>query len=98
MLVLLQTLYNCEFSDLDFNGTLQTVEFTADMVPFSETAVVSLYNDGAPEGEEGFVVLLGVFDGDLDEEDRNFVQVVNQVLQVRLVDGGEYSSFKKGVV
>ena len=65
------------------------MEFTADLAPFSETLTISLYSDGVAEGEEGFVVLLGVFQDDLDDGDKNAVEVEDQVVLVRLLDGSK---------
>ena len=65
------------------------MEFTADLVPFSETVTISLYSDGVAEGEEGFVVLIGVAKEELDDQDADFVNVVNQAFLVQLSDGGE---------
>ena len=66
------------------------MEFTADLVDFSKAVSISLYSDGVPEGEEGFVVLLGVLQEELDAADMGFVVVLNQVVLVRIQDGGEY--------
>lgn len=74
-------------ADLDFNGTLQTLEFTADLAPSTQRVSISLYSDGVvEEEEEGFVVLLGV-DG-LDERDNGSVSVLQQALLITLKDGG----------
>ena len=76
-------------TDLDFNGTLQTLVFTADRVPFSETVTISLYSDGVSEGEEGFVVVFGVSQDELDDQDSGFVNVAEGAFLVILSDGGK---------
>ena len=65
------------------------MEFTADLAPFTETFTIFLYSDGIPEGEEGFLVLFGVVLEELEDDDKGFVNVLNQALLVRLLDGGE---------
>ena len=47
-----------------------------------------MYNDGVSEDEEGFVVLLGVLEEELEEEDRGFVEVLSPAIVVRLGEGG----------
>ena len=47
-----------------------------------------MYNDGVEEGEEGFVLLLGVSEDQLDSRDVGFVNVLSPVVLVRLVEGG----------
>lgn len=80
--------------DLDFNGTLQTLQFTADLVPSTETISISLYSDGVPEEEEGFVVVFGVMQDELmDERDRGSVDVLQQVVLVTLLDGSKKFTF-----
>ena len=76
-------------SDLDFNGTTQTLELLADLTARTATVTIPVYNDGAPEDEEGFVVLIGVFENDLDERDVGFVDVLDPVVLVRLLDSGK---------
>ena len=77
-------------ADLDFNGTLQIVEFTADQAPLTERVTISLYSDGvAEEGGEGFLVLFGVDQDELDMRDRGSVELQQQAVLVSLQDGGK---------
>ena len=76
-------------SDLDFNGTTQTLELLADLTARTATVTIPVYNDGTPEDEEGFVVLIGVFENDLDERDVGFVNILDPVALVRLLDSGK---------
>ena len=83
-------------ADLDFNGTLQTVEFTADLAPLTERVTISLYSDGvAEEGGEGFLVLIGVDQDELDVRDRGSVDVLQQAVLVSLQDGGECTAIER---
>ena len=75
-------------ADLDFNGTTLTLELNAELVTISANITIPVYNDGVPEEEEGFVVLLGVLEEDLDSNDVGFVDVLNPILLVRLNEGG----------
>ena len=56
------------------------------------TFTISLYSDGVPEEDEGFVVLFGVSEEELDSQDSGFVTVVGGAVLVSLSDGGEYSN------
>lgn len=76
-------------ADLDFNGTAQTLEFTADVTPSTERVSISLYRDGVPEEEEGFVVLFGVTENVRDSRDSGFVNVVNGAVLISTSDGGK---------
>ena len=51
-----------------------------------------MYNDGVSEDEEGFVVLLGVLEEELEEEDRGFVEVLSPAIVVRLGEGGRWNT------
>ena len=76
---------------VDFNGTVQTIEVVTGTTssPASAEVSISVYNDGIPEGEEGFVVVLYVAEGKLDERDVGFVNVEDSVLLVRMKEGGK---------
>ena len=50
---------------------------------------ITVYNDGVPEDEEGFVVLIGFNVEDLDVRDRGFVDLLDQYVLVRLLPAGE---------
>ena len=76
-------------ADLDFDGTTQTFGLVANLNTLTATVTFPVYNDGIPESEEGFVVLIGVLDGDLDERDIGFVDVLNRVVLVTLLDSGK---------
>ena len=80
------------YADLDFSGTTQTLEFAAGEVdPLTTTITIPVYNDGTLEEEEGLVLLIGVFEEDLDQNDRGFVEVLDPVVLVRLLDSGKIS-------
>ncbi len=64
------------------------MEFRADLAPFSLRVFLSLYSDGVAEGEEGFLVLIGIVQDQLDERDRGSVDLLQQALLVSLRDGG----------
>ena len=49
-----------------------------------------MYNDGVKETDEGFVMLLGVFEEELDDEDVGFVDILTPAILVRLEEGGIY--------
>ena len=55
---------------------------------FIANITVYVYNDGVAEGEEGFVILLGVQQEELDARDVGFVDVLTPVVLVRLQQGG----------
>ena len=46
-----------------------------------------MYSDGVQESEEGFVILVVVSQEDLDERDVGFVDVLDQVVLVRVLEG-----------
>ena len=60
------------------------------LVPISANITIPVYNDGVSEDEEGFVVLFGVLEEELEEEDRGFVEVLSPAIVVRLVEGGRF--------
>lgn len=60
----------------------------AELVTTLVNVTISVYSDGVPESEEGFVLLFGVLDEDLDSDDVGFVNVLNPVILVRLEEGG----------
>ena len=59
------------------------------LTTFTATVSISVYNDGVPEEEEGFVVLIGVSEEDLDERDVGNVDVRSPVVLVRVLDSGK---------
>ncbi len=76
-------------ADLDFNGTTLTLELNAKLVTIVASVTLPVYSDGVPEGEEGFVLLLGVLEEDLVSDDLGFVDVLSPVVLVRLEEGGK---------
>ena len=48
---------------------------------------IPVYSDGVQESEEGFVILMVVSREDLDERDVGFVNVLDQVVLVRVLEG-----------
>ena len=81
---------NTIYADLDFNGTTQTLELAAgELDGLTTNVTISVYNDGTLEEEEGFVLLIGVFEEDLDQNDRGFVTVLEPVVLVQLLDSGK---------
>ena len=74
---------------MDFNATSLSLNLNAELVDFNTTITVSVYNDGVAENEEGFVILLGVLQEELDNRDLGFVNVLSPVLLVRLRQGGK---------
>ena len=63
------------------------------LVPISANITIPVYNDGVSEDEEGFVVLLGVLEEELEEEDRGFVEVLSPAVMIRLGEGGRLHTF-----
>ena len=78
----------CPCADLDFNATTLRLELNAELVTISANISIPVYSDGVPEQVEGFAVLLGVREGDLDDRDVGFVNVTSPILVVRLEEGG----------
>ena len=76
-----------ESSDLDFNATGMTLELRTEQ-DSSGIATFKVYNDGVAENEEGFVILLGVLQEELDSRDIGFVDVLTPIVLVRLQQGG----------
>ena len=68
------------------------MELSLQLVPISANITIPVYNDGVSEDEEGFVVLLGVLEEELEEEDRGFVEVLSPVIVVRLGEGGRWNT------
>ena len=81
---------NFPLPDLDFNATSLSLNLNAELVDFNAAITVSVYNDGVAENEEGFVILLGVLQEELDGRDVGFVDVLTPVVLVRLQQGGKY--------
>ena len=77
-------------ADLDFNATNLSLNLNAELVDFNASITVTVYNDGVAEGEEGFVILFGVLQEELDDRDVGFVDVLTPVVLVRLQQGGKY--------
>ena len=77
------------YADLDFNGTAQTLELVGNLSSLTATLSISVYNDGEREEEEGFVVLIGVSEEELDQRDVGYVEVLNPTVLVRVLDSGE---------
>ena len=75
--------------DLDFNATGLSLNLDAELVDFNASITVSVYNDGVAEDEEGFVILFGVFQEELDSRDIGFVNVLTPAVLVRLQQGGK---------
>ena len=73
---------------MDYNGTTLFLELNAELVTIIANITVPVYNDGVTEGEEGFVLLLGVSEDQLDSRDVGYVNVLNPVVLVRLMEGG----------
>ena len=65
------------------------MELSLQLVTISANITIPVYNDGVSEDEEGFVVLLGVLEEELEEEDRGFVEVLSPAIVVRLGEGGK---------
>ena len=65
------------------------MELSLQLFPISANITIPVYNDGVSEDEEGFVVLLGVLEEELEEEDRGFVEVLSPAIVVRLGEGGK---------
>ena len=86
---------------MDFNATSLSLNLNAELVDFNAAITVSVYNDGVAENEEGFVILLGVLQEELDNRDLGFVNVLSPVLLVRLQQGGKYrdmySKMERGI-
>ena len=61
-----------------------------ELVPISANITIPVYNDGVSEDEEGFVVLFGVLEEELEEEDRGFVEVLSPAIVVTVVEGGRF--------
>ena len=61
----------------------------ADLTPQTVSVSIPVYNDGTSEEEEGFALLIGVFEGDLDQRDVGSVEVLEPVVVVALLDSGE---------
>ena len=61
----------------------------ADLTPQTVSVSIPVYNDGTSEEEEGFALLIGVFEGDLDQRDVGSVEVPEPVVVVALLDSGE---------
>ena len=59
-----------------------------ELVTIYANITVPIYNDGVAEGDEGFVVLLGVVEDDLDRRDIGFVDILTPTVLVRLREGG----------
>ena len=88
----------CEFSNFidttlavfDFYGRVLALEFApgTTSAPSSAELSISVYNDGVPEGEEGFAIVLYVAEGELDARDVGFVNVEDSVAIIRLREGG----------
>ena len=76
-------------SDLDFNATGLSLNLNAELVDFNADITVSVYNDGVDEDEEGFVILFGVLQEELDGRDVGFVNVPAPAILVRIQQGGE---------
>ena len=68
------------------------MELSLQLVPLSANITIPVYNDGVSEDEEGFVVLLGVLEEELEEEDRGFVEVLSPAIVVRLGEGGRWNT------
>ena len=75
-------------TDLDFNATTLSLELNAELETIITTITVPVYNDGVEENEEGFVLLLGVSENQLDSRDVGYVNVLSPVVLVRLMEGG----------
>ena len=75
---------------MDFNATQLSLELKTEQGS-SENATFQpfqVYNDGVAEGEEGFVIVLGVLREELDSRDVGFVDVLTPVILVRIQQGG----------
>ena len=68
------------------------MEFNLELVPISANITIPVYNDGVSEDEEGFVVLFGVLEEELEVEDRGFVEVLSPAIVVRLGEGGRWNT------
>lgn len=64
------------------------VELLTTSSPFNFTVSISVYNDGVPEGDEGFVILIGVIEKDLNDMDIGRIDVLYPVVLVRLLQAG----------
>ena len=86
---------------MDFNASSLSLNLNAELVDFNAAITVSVYNDGVAENEEGFVILFGVLQEQLDGRDVGFVDVLTPVLLVRLQQGGKYralhSKMERGI-
>ena len=80
---------NFPLLDLDFNATSLSLNLNAEIVEYNTAITVSVYNDGVAEDEEGFVVLFGVLQEELDSRDVGFVNVLTPAVLVRLQQGGK---------
>ena len=86
---------------MDFNASSLSLNLNVELVDFNAVITVSVYSDGVAENEEGFVILLGVLQEELDNRDLGFVNVLSPVLLVRLQQGGKYralhSKMERGI-
>ena len=74
----------------DFYGRVLALEFAPGTTSahLSAELSISVYNDGIPESEEGFAIVLYVAEGELDSKDVGFVNVEDSVVIIRLREGG----------
>ena len=86
----LSNFINTTLAVFDFYGRVLALEFApgSTSTPSSAELSISVYNDGVPEGEEGFAIVLYVAEGELDARDVGFVNVEDSVVIIRLREGG----------
>ena len=64
------------------------MDLNLELITIIENITIPVYSDGVSEDEEGFVVLLGVLQEELVDEDKGFVDVLTPAIVVRLGEGG----------